>query len=88
MIGSEDYHISLEEMATRIEFLSMVVGEVLPGRGVYANGTGEHEIGLRTKAIGINFIDTYIRSGLYHLHRCCGHGNRSCGCGELKSATA
>ncbi len=51
-------------MATRIEFHKHGGGSA-SDRGVYASGTGGTRNRVENKAIGINFIDTYIRSGLY-----------------------
>jgi NADPH2:quinone reductase len=51
-------------MATRIEFRNTGAGGA-SGGGVHARDPAEHEIQVENKAIGINYIDTYIRSGLY-----------------------
>lgn len=51
-------------MATRIEFHKHGGPEVLAVEFTPAD-PAENEIQVENKAIGINFIDTYIRSGLY-----------------------
>ncbi|MFI2895976.1 quinone oxidoreductase [Klebsiella sp. 141196] len=52
-------------MATRIEFPAHGGPEVLHAVEFTPNDPAEHEIQVENKAIGINYIDTYIRSGLY-----------------------
>lgn len=52
-------------MATRIEFHKHGGPEVLQTVEFTPTEPAEHEIQVENKAIGINFIDTYIRSGLY-----------------------
>lgn len=52
-------------MATRIEFHKHGGPEVLQVVEFVAEDPAEHEIQVENKAIGINYIDTYIRSGLY-----------------------
>ncbi|SUG50180.1 quinone oxidoreductase [Salmonella enterica subsp. arizonae] len=52
-------------MATRIEFHKHGGPEVLQAVEFTPTGPAELEIQVENKAIGINFIDTYIRSGLY-----------------------
>lgn len=52
-------------MATRIEFHKHGGPEVLQTVEFTPAEPAEHEIRVENKAIGINFIDTYIRSGLY-----------------------
>lgn len=52
-------------MATRIEFNQHGGPEVLKAVTFTPAPPGEHEIQVENKAIGINYIDTYIRSGLY-----------------------
>ncbi len=52
-------------MATRIEFHKHGGPEVLQTVEFTPAEPAEHEIQVENKAIGINFIDTYIRSGLY-----------------------
>ncbi|MNB75334.1 Quinone oxidoreductase 1 [compost metagenome] len=52
-------------MATRIEFNQHGGPEVLQAVEFTPAAPGEHEIQVENKAIGINYIDTYIRSGLY-----------------------
>lgn len=52
-------------MATRIEFHKHGGPEVLQAVEFTPTEPAEHEIQVENKAIGINFIDTYIRSGLY-----------------------
>ncbi|MEF3098047.1 quinone oxidoreductase [Raoultella terrigena] len=52
-------------MATRIEFHKHGGPEVLQVVEFVAGDPAEHEIQVENKAIGINYIDTYIRSGLY-----------------------
>jgi NADPH2:quinone reductase len=65
MIGSKDYHISFGgSMATRIEFHKHGGPDVLKAVE-FTPDPAENEIQVENKAIGINYIDTYIRSGLY-----------------------
>lgn len=52
-------------MATRIEFSKHGGPEVLNAIEFTPNAPGENEVQVENKAIGINYIDTYIRSGLY-----------------------
>ncbi|MEZ2587072.1 quinone oxidoreductase [Kluyvera intermedia] len=52
-------------MATRIEFSKHGGPEVLNAVEFTPNAPGENEVQVENKAIGINYIDTYIRSGLY-----------------------
>ncbi|WP_434665704.1 quinone oxidoreductase [Klebsiella sp. B345] len=52
-------------MATRIEFHKHGGPEVLNAVEYIPAEPGENEIQVENKAIGINYIDTYIRSGLY-----------------------
>lgn len=52
-------------MATRIEFHKHGGPEVLAAVAFTPSAPGENEIQVENKAIGINYIDTYIRSGLY-----------------------
>jgi NADPH2:quinone reductase len=65
MNGSKDYHISFGgSMATRIEFHKHGGPDVLKAVE-FTPDPAENEIQVENKAIGINYIDTYIRSGLY-----------------------
>lgn len=52
-------------MATRIEFHKHGGPDVLKAVEFTPVDPTEHEIQVENKAIGINYIDTYIRSGLY-----------------------
>lgn len=52
-------------MATRIEFHKHGGPEVLQAVAFTPADPAENEIQVENKAIGINYIDTYIRSGLY-----------------------
>ena len=52
-------------MATRIEFHQHGGPDVLQAVEFTPKDPAEHEIQVENKAIGINYIDTYIRSGLY-----------------------
>lgn len=52
-------------MATRIEFSKHGGPEVLNAVEFTPNTPAENEVQVENKAIGINYIDTYIRSGLY-----------------------
>ncbi|MBJ3593558.1 quinone oxidoreductase [Salmonella enterica subsp. enterica serovar Saintpaul] len=52
-------------MATRIEFHKHGGPDVLKTVEFTPVDPAEHEIQVENKAIGINYIDTYIRSGLY-----------------------
>lgn len=52
-------------MATRIEFSKHGGPEVLNAVEFIPNAPAENEVQVENKAIGINYIDTYIRSGLY-----------------------
>ncbi|TNV16391.1 quinone oxidoreductase [Buttiauxella sp. B2] len=52
-------------MATRIEFSQHGGPEVLKAVEFTPTPPAEHEVQVENKAIGINYIDTYIRSGLY-----------------------
>ena len=51
-------------MATRIEFSKHGGPEVLQAVEFTPRDPAEHEIQVENKAIGINYIDTYVRSGL------------------------
>ncbi|BBE80192.1 quinone oxidoreductase [Phytobacter diazotrophicus] len=52
-------------MATRIEFHKHGGPEVLQAVEFNPTDPAENEVQVENKAIGINYIDTYIRSGLY-----------------------
>ena len=52
-------------MATRIEFHQHGGPDVLQALEFTPKDPAEHEIQVENKAIGINYSDTYIRSGLY-----------------------
>ncbi|WP_312457620.1 quinone oxidoreductase [Pseudescherichia sp.] len=52
-------------MATRIEFHKHGGPEVLNAVEFTPTDPAENEVQVENKAIGINYIDTYIRSGLY-----------------------
>jgi len=52
-------------MATRIEFQKHGGPDVLKAVEFTPAAPGENEIQVENKAIGINYIDTYIRGGLY-----------------------
>ncbi|ANR79717.1 quinone oxidoreductase [Kosakonia sacchari] len=52
-------------MATRIEFQKYGGPEVLKAVEFTPAAPAENEVQVENKAIGINYIDTYIRSGLY-----------------------
>lgn len=52
-------------MATRIEFHTHGGPDVLNAVAFTPAAPAKHEIQVENKAIGINYIDTYIRSGLY-----------------------
>ena len=52
-------------MATRIEFQKHGGPDVLQAVEFTPTAPGENEIQVENKAIGINYIDTYIRGGLY-----------------------
>jgi NADPH2:quinone reductase len=69
MNGSKDYH-SGGSMATRIEFHKHGGPEVLQAVEFNPTDPAENEVQVENKAIGINYIDTYIRSGLYPPRHC------------------
>lgn len=52
-------------MAKRIQFSAHGGPEVLEYRDYTPAAPGPHEVRVRNRAIGLNFIDTYFRSGLY-----------------------
>ncbi|STV29690.1 quinone oxidoreductase [Klebsiella pneumoniae subsp. ozaenae] len=52
-------------MATRIEIFETRGTGVLQAVEFTPRDPAEHEIQVENKAIGINYIDTYVRSGLY-----------------------
>ena len=52
-------------MATRIEFHKHGGPDVLKAVEFTPTAPGDNEVQVENKAIGINYIDTYIRSGLY-----------------------
>lgn len=52
-------------MAKRIQFSRHGGPEVLEYLDYQASEPGPHEVRVRNQAIGLNFIDTYYRSGLY-----------------------
>lgn len=53
------------EMAKRIQFSQHGGSEVLEYRDYQPAAPGPREVRVANKAIGLNFIDTYFRSGLY-----------------------
>lgn len=75
-------------MATRIEFHKHGGPEVLQTVEFTPAEPAEHEIRVENKAIGINFIDTYIRSGLYPPRRCLRAREPKLRVWSVKSATA
>ena len=52
-------------MAKRIQFSRHGGSDVLELVDRPAAEPGPHEVRVRNRAIGLNFIDTYYRSGLY-----------------------
>ncbi len=52
-------------MATRIEFHKHGGPDVLKAVEFTPTAPGDNEVQVENKAIGINYIDTYIRGGLY-----------------------
>lgn len=52
-------------MAKRIQFSQHGASEVLEYRDYQPAAPGPHEVRVANRAIGLNFIDTYFRSGLY-----------------------
>ena len=52
-------------MAKRIQFAAYGGPEVLEYRDYQPAEPGPWEVRVRNRAIGLNFIDTYYRSGLY-----------------------
>ncbi|PZQ41638.1 MAG: quinone oxidoreductase, partial [Ectopseudomonas oleovorans] len=52
-------------MAKRIQFSQHGGSEVLEYRDYQPAAPGPREVRVANKAIGLNFIDTYFRSGLY-----------------------
>ena len=52
-------------MAKRIEFRAHGGPDVLEYVDYSAAAPGPQQVQVRNKAIGLNFIDTYFRSGLY-----------------------
>ena len=52
-------------MAKRIQFNRHGGPEVLEYSDYQPAAPGPHEVRVQNKAIGLNFIDTYFRSGLY-----------------------
>jgi NADPH2:quinone reductase len=53
------------EMAKRIQFSQHGGSDVLEYRDYQPAAPGPHEVRVANKAIGLNFIDTYYRNGLY-----------------------
>ncbi|MTC74910.1 NADPH:quinone reductase [Providencia sp. wls1919] len=67
-------------MAKRIEFSQHGGPEVLNFVDYSPNAPAENEIQIENRAIGINFIDTYVRSGLYPVASLpCGLGTEAAG---------
>ncbi|CAG9409777.1 quinone oxidoreductase [Providencia alcalifaciens] len=67
-------------MAKRIEFSQHGGPEVLNFVDYSPNAPAENEIQIENRAIGINFIDTYVRSGLYPVANLpCGLGTEAAG---------
>ncbi|MBW7981844.1 NADPH:quinone reductase [Enterobacillus tribolii] len=67
-------------MATRIRFSAHGGPEVLEYEEFTPNPPAEGEVQVSNKAVGINYIDTYIRSGLYPLtHFPSGLGSEAAG---------
>ena len=55
-------------MAKRVQFAKTGGPEVLELVDYTPAEPGPHEVRVRNRAIGLNFIDTYYRSGLYPSH--------------------
>ena len=52
-------------MAKRIQFTAQGGPEVLQWVDIDPADPGEREVQVENRAIGINYIDTYVRGGLY-----------------------
>ena len=65
--------------AHAIRFASTGGPEVLSYEEVEVGDPGEGQVLLRQTAIGVNYIDTYFRSGLYPLQLPSGLGQEGCG---------
>ncbi|WP_392559077.1 NADPH:quinone reductase [Orbus mooreae] len=52
-------------MAKRIQFSQYGDSRVLQYVDMHLNDPQEHEVLIENKAIGVNYIDTYVRNGLY-----------------------
>jgi NADPH2:quinone reductase len=63
----------------RIDFNRTGGPEVLEREPITLATPGPHQVRVRHEAIGLNFIDTYHRSGLYPLPLPCGLGNEAAG---------
>ena len=61
--------------------------EVMRWESVDLPELGSEEIRIRHTAIGLNFIDTYQRSGLYPLNPPCGLGKEAAGVVEEVGST-
>ncbi len=66
-------------MTKAIRFHQTGGPEVLQWEDVEVGDPGPGQIRIRHTAIGVNFIDTYQRSGLYPLPLPCGAGNEAAG---------
>src|SRR5690606_40561868 len=59
------FPVEIASMAKRIQFSAHGGPEVLEYVDYTPAEPGPHEVRVRNRAIGLNFIDTYFRSGLY-----------------------
>jgi NADPH:quinone reductase len=70
----------------RIYFQKIGGPEVLEMQDIYLPEPSEDEVRIRHTAIGLNFIDTYHRSGLYQLQMPSGLGSEAAGVIEIVGA--
>jgi NADPH:quinone reductase len=70
----------------RIYFQKVGGPEVLEMQDIYLPEPSEDEVRIRHTAIGLNFIDTYHRSGLYQLQMPSGLGSEAAGVIEIVGA--
>ncbi len=66
-------------MVKRIQFSATGGPDVLEYRDFTPKDPGEGEVQVENKAIGVNFIDTYLRSGLYPVQLPSGLGTEAAG---------
>src|ERR1039457_2838077 len=79
MLSSDFYRIKEEEMSKAMRIDQQGGPEVLKWEEVALGEPGPGEARVRHKAVGLNFVDVYQRSGLYKIPLPSGLGSEGAG---------